>query len=512
MGENTQQSFLSIVSVNPYDDTYVNGISSFLTYDDKVGFAKNQYSISYINTKDFINTQISVSKNIPEEDLYDAITTKAYDDLALDQAVSYQIQYIEQYNALDSENRTFNVFIIDPITLEEIFKNPISKIKYIDTIIPAPLLFKSLYTKDIITNGDAHAFIYLQKNNAFISVYNDKEFIFTKTLEYSFLQLHEKFCDLYGEKIEYDEFIDFLQNEDLKTSSSIYKDFFIKLYKDIFANINDILTYVKRAYDIKKIDHIYAGTQLNTATKLDEISEFELQVKSSCFEFDYGFEFALDEDIDQLHSLMHLYTILPDEEKYICNFTSYKRPPKFIKRESGKLILIAVASLILGFAYPVSYWVASYAQSLQKELLTDQYKSLHNTKITREATIKNRKTDKDKNVKLLKQEKDDYISKRETLIKIHKVKVNYLMKAKVLTSLTKNLNKFNVRLESLSFIEEENKNVFTLDLVSYKGIKITKLIKYLTKIHEGKMNFSLEKITYDEDDAKYFSTLRVEVL
>lgn len=512
MGENTQQSFSNVVSVNPYNDTYVNGVSSFLTYDNKASFAKDQYSISYLNTKNFISTQISVSKNIPEEDLYDAIGTKVYDDLALDQAVPYQMQYIEIYNSLDGENRTFNVFVVDPIVIDERFENNISQIKYIDTIIPSPLLIKSLYSKELIQSSGTHAFIYFQSNNAFIAIYNDKEYIFSKTLEYSFIQLHEKFCELYGEKLEYDEFISFLQNEDLKTSTSPYKQFLIKLYKDIFANINDILTYVKRAYELKKIDHIYVGSQIDMTTKLDEISEFELHIKSSCFEFDYGFESGEDEYIDQLHSLMHLYSILPDEEKYICNFTAYERPPKFIQRASGKLILIAIASLILGFAYPVTYWVATYAQSLQIKLLSDEYSVLHNTKITREATIKNRNADKDKYTKLLKRENNEFTSKRETLVKIHKVKVNYLMKAKILTTLTKDINKFKVRLESLSYSEVDDKNIFLLDLVSYTNIKITKLVKYLTKTHEGKINFSLEKIVYDVENKKYFSTLKVEVL
>jgi len=512
MGENTQQSFSNVVSINPYNDTYVNGVSSFLKYDENISFEKNQYSIAYLNTKNFISAQISISKNFPEEDLFDAISTKAYDDLALDQAVAYQIQYIELYNSLDNENRTFNVFIVDPTVIDEVFENTISKIKYIDAIVPAPLLIKSLYSKDLITSNDTHAFIYFQSNSAFITVYNDKEYIFSKTLEYSFIQIHEKFCELYGEKIAYDEFIDFLQNEDLKTSSSPYKEFVIKLYKDIFSNINDILTYVKRAYELKKIDHIYAGTQINIATKLDEISEFELHIKSSCFEFNYDFESDEDQYIDQLHSLMHLYAILPDEEKYVCNFTRYERPPKFTQRDSGKLILVAAAALILGFAYPVSYWVATYAQSLQVKLLKDEYSVLHTKKITREATINNRNADKDKYTKLLKQENDEFNSKRETLEKIHNVKVNYLMKAKILTTLTKDLNKFKVRLESLSFNEKDKKNIFELDLVSYNDIKITNLVKYLTKTHEGKINFSLEKIIYDAENKKYFSTLKVKIL
>jgi len=512
MSEDTEVAFSNVVSLNPYDGDYVSGISSFLAYDDKVAYKKDQYSISYINTENFINAQISISKNIPEEDVYDAILSKTYDDLALDQAMSYNIEYIEFYNALDAENKYFNVFVVDPNVVNETFQSNINKIKYIDTVIPSPLLFKSLYSKELITNSGAHVFIYFEKLSAFISVYNEKEYVFSKTIEYSFEQLHENFCELYGERIEFEEFISFVETQDLKTTQSPYKDFFIKLYKDVFYNINDILTYVKRAYEIKKFENIYLGTQYQTASNLDEICEFELSIKTSVLDFDYGFEEAEGQHISLMHKLMQLYVIMHDEDKYICNFTQFKRPPKFIKRESGKLILIAAASLILGFAYPVGNWVASYAQELQKDILTNEYVEIHNKKITRQATIKNRKADKTKVLKLLDEEKKDFIDKKGTLVKIHDVKVNYLMKAKILTDLTKNLNIYNVMLESIAYKNEDKSNKFELGLVSYKDLKITNLIKHLTKVYEGKLKFSIDTIMFDNSEQKYFSKLKVKVL
>lgn len=177
MSESTGQTFLNVISLNPYDGDYVSGVSSFLSYDKNIGYKKDQFSISYIDTNSYINAQISISKNIPEEDIYDAILSKTYDELALDQAVSYEIEYIELYNALDAENKYFNVFVVDPLDIEETFEESIKQIKYIDTIIPSPLLFKSLYTKDLITNSDAHFFIYFEKTNAFISVYRFKPYV-----------------------------------------------------------------------------------------------------------------------------------------------------------------------------------------------------------------------------------------------------------------------------------------------------------------------------------------------
>ena len=512
MSTSTQHSFSSVLSVNPYKETYFSGVSSFLSESTSPEFSKEQFVISYLNTKDFINAQIEVSKNIPEEDLFDAINSKAYDDLALDQAVEYQIQYIETFSNLDEENRYFHVFIVDPLTLTNTFANSIEKIKYIDIIIPAPLLIKSLYSKEIIDSNGVHCFIYFQENDAFITIYKDKEFVYTKSIKYSFIDMHERFCELYGERVEYGSFLDFFSKHSLKETQSDYKEFFIKLYKELFANINDILTYAKRAFEIEKFEHVYIGSQLHTVTKLDEMLEVELNIKSSDFDFDYGFETTENLYVDQLHTLMNIYTTVSDEDKYKCNFTVYNRPPAFIQRASGKLIVLTAASFALAFAYPITYWVLTYAQALQEDLLKQEYDEVHNIKTTREATIKNRIADKEKAITLLNQEKKEYSDKKNTLVKIHDVKVNYPMKAKLLSQFTADLNKFNVQLKSLNYTEADTNKVFSLNLISSTDRKVTLLVEHLTKVYENKFKFELEDISYDNETKRYFSELKVNIL
>ena len=511
MKTKTHHSFSSVLSVNPYNDTYVNGVSSFLNVNNSPEFSKEQFAISYLNTKEFINAQIEISKNIPDEDIFDAINSKAYDELALDNAVEYQIQYIETFNNLDEDNRYFHVFIVDPLEVTQTFTNPIEKIKYLDIIIPAPLLLKSLYSKEIIDSGGVHCFIYFQENDAFITIYGDKEFIYTKSIKYSLIDMHERFCELYGERIEYSSFIDFYTTENLKETDSEYKEHFIKLYKELFANVNDILTYAKRAFDIESFDHLYIGSQVETQTKLHEMLEVELNIKASEFDFDYGFQ-SNDLYVDQLHALMHIYTTLSESQRYEANFTVYHRPPAFIKRASGKLILLTAASFALAFMYPVTYWILTYAQVLQEDILKQEYKEVHNIKITRQSTIKNKEADKAKSLTLLNIEKKEYVTKKNTLIKIHDVKVNYPMKAQLLATLTKDLNKFSVKMESLSYAEVDALKTFQLDLVSSKDRKITKLVQYLTKTYENRFKFELESIDYDDESKAYFSQLKVNIL
>jgi hypothetical protein len=511
MSKKTQHTFSSVLSINPYKETYVNGISSFLSDITAPEFSKEQFTISYLNTKEFINAQIEISKNIPDEDLYDAINSKAYDELALDQAVEYQIQYIETFNNLDEENRHFHVFIVDPLEVTHTFTPIIEKIKYIDIIIPVPLLLKSLYAKEIIDSSGVHCFVYFQENDAFVTIYGNKEFIYTKSIKYSLVDMHERFCELYGERIDYSEFFNFYKEASLKTTSSEYKKYFIRLYKELASNVNDILTYAKRAFEIDKFEHVYVGSQIDTLTKLDEIFEVELNIKSSEFDFDYGYE-STENYVDQLHTLMHTYLTVPESERYESNFSIYHRPPAFVKRQSGKIILITLASIILAFAYPVTYWVLDYTQSLREEMLKQEYQELHNTKLTRESTLKSKQLDKEKAIALLDAEKEEYNNKKSTLIKIHDVKVNYPMKAKLLAQLTQDLNRFNVKMESLSYNENNNSKIFTLNLVSSKDRKITQLVHYLTKTHERVFQFTLEEISYDEEAHLYFSQLKVRVL
>jgi len=145
-------------------------------------------------------------------------------------------------------------------------------------------------------------------------------------------------------------------------------------------------------------------------------------------------------------------------------------------------------------------------------LLQKKYNDLRIIKTTREATIKNREADKAKSLALLEKEKQEYSQKKNTLTKIHTIKVDYPMKAKLLALLTKDLNKFGINLDSVNYTEEKEHKNFTLSLIATKDKKITQLVEYLTKIHEKEFKFSLKEISYDEESKKYLSELKVEIL
>jgi len=510
MSKKLDNSFASVITINPYKNVYFSSESNNLNKIDSVSYDEQQSIISYLNTKSFIYRKIKISKNISDEDLYDAITNQAYEELGLDQALVYQIRYIETFTTIDEDFRFFHLFIIDPVDLDGIFIEVVDKVKYIDIIVPVPLLLKSLYSKNIIKTDGVDCFIYLQENDAFITVYDEEEFVYTKSLTFSFINMYKRFCELYGQEIEYKEFIEFLSNENLRDTQSEYKRYFIQLYKELFSKINEILTYVKKAYEIENIEHLYIGTQLYTLTKLDEMAEFELGIRTNDFNFNYNFDND-EEYIDQLHPLMFLYAQEEQKERYECNFSIYERPPKFIQRVSGRLIILTLVSFIVAFIYPTTYWAMAYAKSLQYEINNEEYNELHIKRNNRDKNIKSREAEKKKVIELLKHEREEYASKKETLIKIHDVKVNYPMKAKLLAIFTKDLNKFGVKINFITYSQADLTKIFILNLVSSKDEDITKLLEYLTKVYADKFSFSIEQIYYEEDNKKYFCELKVQL-
>ncbi len=519
MDKKSNNSFSTVLSLDPSTNKGVKGISSFLTKDNNTLYSKHQYVISYLQTTSFIHAQISISKNIPEEDIYDAIYNKAYDELALDQAVEYKIQIIETFFNVDDENRSFHVFIADPNEIEEIFKESIQKVKYIDQIVPSPLLFKTLYSKNIIETSGIDCFVYIQENDAFLTIYNDKEFLYVKHLNFSFNEMYERFCEISGERIEYEEFKYYLESVNLKNDDSGNLPHTIALYKELISTIHDVITYVKRAYDLNNIDKIYFGCSLNIVSKLDEIIEAEIGIPTLNLDFDLGFETENDIFIEELHKLLQLWVTVNDEEKYDVNFSLFHRPPKFIKRESGKLIFVTAASFVLAFIYPVVYWILGISQNIYLDNLNSKYKELHIKRITLEASLKNKRSELKKYLTLLKDEKDELESKKYTLYKINSIKNSYLLKAKELTNFSQDIGRYKVKVDNVAYFEDNKTGsdffkhrTFVFNLVSSKSIRLTNLLKHLTKKYENKYSFSIDEIKFDEDKKLYFTELKAETL
>ena len=505
-----KQAFSGTISANPYNNTYYTGTTTQIKVADKPQYEKEQYALSYLKTQDFITTQIAVSQNIPDDDVGDAIESKVYEELGLDMAIEYQINYVESADSAVDGNKNYHVFVVDPLSIDEAFTGVTEKIKYIDQIIPAPLLLRTLYKKEIIEENGTHCFIYFQSDDAFLTLYNEREFLYTKSLKYSFSQMHDRYCELLGEQIELADFIKLLSEEGLRSSGSENQQFLIKLFGEVFLHINDVMTYSKRAFELDKIDKVYIGSEVGSIVGMDEYSQTYLGLDSSDFDFNYGFE-TEEWYIDQLHLLMQLTAQLEPEDRYECNFTRFYRPPAFVKRASGQLILTAAAAAIVALIYPGIYWTLDGIETVKKVALSSDLDELSIKRKDRESKVNHHTAELNKVKKLVANENKALGEKKNVLTQIHNVKVNYPMKAKRIAALTKDLNKYKVKLEGLDYSEDAKtkEKEFRLHLLSSKDKRITNLIEWYTKTKSSQYRFTIEKIEFDEEKKIYSSELKV---
>ncbi len=508
MSKSKQQTYSSVVSANPYKGDWYVGTFNAISSTTSPSFSKEQYVVSFLNTKGFISALVSISKNIPDDDIHDALENKVYEELALDMAIEYRFKYIEALHRGSEGERFFHVFVVDPLTLEQEYTEVVDAVKYIDQIIPVPLLLKSLYVKELIDSSDVHCFIYFQENDAFFCIYNEQEFVYAKSLKYSLKQMHERFCELLGEQIDLNTFGTILGKEGLNTSNPEYQKNLIKLFGEIFLHVSDVMTYAKRAFDIKKFDEIFIGSSAGSVIGLDEYAQTYLGLKTEAFDFDYGFD-TNGAKVDQIHQLMHLYGWLQPEERYDCNFTIFHRPPPFAKRDSGKFILVTAASLAAALLYPGVYWGLSYAEDFRHALLSKEYEQVHIEKTTREATINLKLANKNAAQTLLDEQKTAYKQKQDTLIQVHDKKVNYPMKAKIMADFTRSFNQYRVQLKTITYNENnESVKAFTFGLTSPSTQNITALLKHLTADKREMYDFNLDMISYSEEEKSYLGELK----
>jgi len=369
----------NIVTLNVYSDKKYILKGNMFKPLNKLTYNTANFIASYVNNKDVISTTINVSRNIPSEDLADIIDIKAYEELGLDQATNYVISSLEVASNTGDERR-FHIFVAKPDVLDEMFL-PVKKItKYIDLIVPAPLLYKAIYRKGILQSSGTHCFIYFTRNDAFITFYKDGEYLYSKSIDYSIEQIYDKYCEIVGEKVNEKEFYNILETEGLKASKSDYQQNLMKIFSDVFININDIIIYVKRAFELETIDHIFIGAQNGPIIGLDEYSQNYLGLQAA----DLNFNYNINNDewyTDQLQFLMLLnsFDYLEDESRVI-NLSVYPRPPSFVNRASGQFLIATFASISLGLAYPLYYLIGSYVNDAKIYAL-----NIENNKLTAEA-------------------------------------------------------------------------------------------------------------------------------
>jgi len=499
----------NIVTLNAYTDkSYLFKNQKFQSLN-RLSYNTSNFITSYVNNKDMISSTIQLSRSIPEEDIADILEIKAYEELGLDQASNYIISSTEVDNG--GEERDFHLFIAEPEVLDKLYLPIKQETKYIDLIIPAPLLYKALYSKEILSDNATHCFIYFTQQDAFVTFYKNGEYLYSKSIEFSLDQMYDKYCELLGEQVDKKEFFSILETEGLKATNSDYQQNFMKIFGEVFITINDIIIYTKRAFQLETIDHMFIGSVQGPIIGLDEYSQNYLGLQSTDLNFDYSGQGITNDEwyTDQLQYLMLLSSFdYMEDESSIVNLTMYPRAPSFINRASGQFIIATLGAITVGLAYPLVYLIGSYVNDAKIYTLT-----IKNNELTSE-TNKYKKilSDKKQKISVLDKEisklSDTYQGKTKTLTSIYDKKVNYRLKSGRFHIVAEELNKFDVHVDMLY---SSNDTVW-MSLVSTDDRKFTELIKYISETHFDTINqIDIEVIQKDPESNYYKGLLKVDL-
>ncbi len=498
--------YQSIVAIDNYNHRYYQYREDTLYAVEKLQFRRQNYYSTFIANKDLIIAPVTVSRNIPDEDVAGALEDRAYEELGLDPATEYIIHHREVSGV--GEGRQFQLFVMERFRYDELFGNLRDEIKYIDYMVPAPLLYQSLYETGLLERRKVHCFLYFTHYDTTLTFYKDGEYLYSKSINYSLQQLYDRYCEIAGKTVDKRQFFRIFQKEGVKTTHLEYQQNLIRLFNEVFITINDIVIYTKRAYDVDVIDQMFIGSELGPISGADEYAQNYLGLYSSSMIFD--FQIKSDEwYVDQLQQMLIRMTELywKEPERHI-NFTLYPRPPAFHKRASGQFILSLIVALLLASAYPLYYLGASYLLELRNLQLSKKEQKLGSEVRKYKAILgKKKQTIKNLNQRLAAL-RTSYNAKEKTLVAVYDKKVNYRLKSNQLAAFAEDLARFGLHSDRMRSREDH----YALSILGDNDRNITELVRDVTNHYANEIRkIDIERIATDENDSLYHGVLKVEL-
>ena len=492
----------SIVTLDPYSLKSYRYRDNVVSEESVKKFDDRAFYISYVQTKDIISSTVDIEAGIPEEDLRDAIEIKAYDEMGLESDKDYSIFYF-QANRDDGEFQVFNVIAIDKDVLSDIF-GELKEIKYIDYITAAPFLMSALYTKNLLPADKTDCFVYFHKDDAFVTIYKNGEYVFSKSIKYSLGYISDTFAKELGKRIDEKNFFEMLQKSGMQHENSAYQQQLMKIFGELFVHINDIILYAKRAYRLEEVDQVYIGTEIGQIKGMEEFCFNYISLPTKYLELKIS-KNAHEIDLEPLHAMMIEKAIeYQDTLDETQNISIFRKPPPLKQRPSGKLIQVLAASLLVSLLYP-GYQFIYEKMFLQPDLsrLNAEYRKYsQQSNRMKAAMAKVMKEKKEIETKLAAKSKDlDFRTK--LLREIYHKKVNYPMKAKVMTDLFERINTHHARVVETT----ENNNTMTITVRSPKDKYLTELMEDMARVKH--YDVSTDMIKKDENASYYESSIKV---
>ena len=478
-----------------------------ISYDGKV-FGTKQDKKSFIGSRvsynDIILHSFKTSPSISNEELKTNVEIKMYEDAGLDLNKKYKIDYIKK--ELDFEESILvEAFAIEIDKITELMQGVLRKTKHIDFLALSFLSFKTLYANKIIEPKN-DLFIYLEEDEAFLSIYKDGHYLSTKSL----ITLNDiiKKLDDAGVSMSIDELREHLSTKGLDVSSyergetTLYNELEAQ-FSSIFTKINDIVVYNRSVFGFEKIDRIFLSTKNG---RIRGIREFIANLGFSDIEIHDFNLFKEKQEKNFLENIVVSY--INDKlqaQEFSHNFTIFVREPAFYNKESGKIIIAASTIVILALAYVGMVYYENATLQKQMSLLQSQYDIMKQNQIKYKRKI----TAVNKELQEVTDKKEAQKKKLENIVlsmaQIENLKNEKHNASSFIFDVNRLLRKHALAITQIVL---DGKNSMSLDIVAQfsKRDSITKFMEDL--IANGFVGIKTNEIKSDKDI--YLSTIEVK--
>jgi cell division protein FtsB len=487
---------------NPGSSTYYelnkNGIKA------TTKLTQNSKLISFIQLDDITSETIEMSGFLEGEELHDAIEMKLFEDLALEPGLEYKICYNEHVgaNSENGETKKYNAYVCPNHTI----KQKLSQIEhgYVDFVFLPQTTIKTLFNKNFLSDSSTFAFIYLYNDSAYLCVYQNGEYTYSKSIRGSIRTLTERFSEILGERVDGADFIKILTNASFRTKKPEYEAGFSSLLSEFFTSISDVLVHAKRINQIGGYEAIYIATEHGNIADIEVVAKEYFETPFKNFDFNLGIK---TEDFVDMSTRLMLFAYLNDIDAYEnINFSIFMRPPPLFKRPAGKFMGISTVALLVSFSYPL------YNVTLAKLYYTFQTNSLNKelAKLkTEQSVIENQRAALQKEQEMLGKKNSDELKKYTDTVKILQELEEKRLSANSVTGYITQIDRVAANSRVSLRKVDTNTTGTKIECSGNDAASISRFSKNLWLSNGFKT--STDKITKEQDAKKLIGQISVEV-
>lgn len=468
-------------------------------------------SIAIFNDRDAISYSFDIEKGMLKEELDDAVEMRMFQDAGLNHMIDYKIAYSYRDSLLDAKSITVNAIAIVVNEFTSKMAKFRDKVTYIDAVIPFSTLPLALYSAEILEKK-SDVFLYIREKDATVSLFFEGNFIYAKNINAGFASLYEAFIRNDNETVSYEEFEKALTQKGLNENNYTLDDKIHyldlrTLFETKLNEINNILNYTRRIAGIQSFNRIFIGTEFGTIPAILPLLKSLTSVHAEDYVFYTDFYLEGERYIDQnvILAMLECQNIKAGREANPFNLTIFPRPPKFLKRESGKFIAKVASLIVLTAVYPLYLFVDSSMMAYSQNNLIKKLNISKAEFLEIKAQEEEHRAQKKEHETLLESEQNNLTSKLILIEEIQAQKDDKNSKVINLNKIFHLVNKNNISIEKIEFYGD----TYTIDLRSLKDEYFTAFLISLSEYEE--FDAEMNQYVYDEKIKRYRTTVTVKV-